>query len=180
MTAPDTPTHDDLLVLLPRLRRYARVLTADLNRADELVLATLSRASGRPAPPAPWSQLPHWLFAMMHRLHRERLVPEPGKPPPVLGADGHVAEARELQPAATLPDRADNDETLTRFLQLPAEQREVLALVVLEGLLYTEIANVLDVPVGTVISRLHSARKGMRSRGEHGGNAAGDAAGETC
>ena len=163
MTAPDAPTQDDVLVLLPRLRRYARVLTADLNRADELVLETLSRASGRQSPPAPWPQLRHWLFAIMHRLHRERVVREPGKPPPVLGADRHVAEARAFQPAATLLDPAENDETLARFSRLPAEQREVLALVVLEGLLYTEIADVLDVPVGTVISRLHSAREGMRS-----------------
>ena len=161
MTAPDTPSQDDLLVLLPRLRRYARVLTADLSCADELVLETLSRASGRRSPPAPWPQLRHRLFAVMHRLHRERLVRESGKPPPLLGADRHVAEAREFQPPATLLDRADNDGMLARFSRLPAEQREVLALVVLEGLLYTEIADVLDVPVGTVMSRLHSAREGM-------------------
>ena len=161
MTAPDTPTQDDLLVLLPRLRRYARVLTADLRCADELVLETLSRASERRSPPAPWSQLRHRLFAVMHRLHREGLVRESGKPPPLLGANRHVAEAREFQPPATLLDRADNDGMLARFSRLPAEQREVLALVVLEGLLYTEIADVLDVPVGTVMSRLHSAREGM-------------------
>jgi RNA polymerase sigma-70 factor, ECF subfamily len=82
----------------------------------------------------------------MHRLHRERLVGESGKPPPLPGVD-----------------RADSDQTLARFSRLPAEQREVLALVVLEGLLYTEIADVLDVPVGTVMSRLHRAREGMRA-----------------
>jgi RNA polymerase sigma-70 factor (ECF subfamily) len=162
MTAPDTPTKDEVLVLLPRLRRYARVLTADLRRADELVLETLSSASGKQPPPAPWPQLRHRLFAVMHRLHREGLVREPRKPPQLLGADRHITDACEVPPA-TLLDRADADEMLARFSRLPAEQREVLALVVLEGLLYTEIADVLDVPVGTVMSRLHSAREGMRS-----------------
>jgi len=164
MTAPDTPTQDDLLVLLPRLRRYARVLTADLSRADELVLETLGRASGRrQSPPAPWQQLRHRLFAVMHRVHRERLVREADRPPLLPGADRPLAEARGFQPPATLLDRPDNDETLARFSRLPAEQREVLALVVLEGLPYTEIADVLDVPVGTVMSRLYTAREGMRA-----------------
>lgn len=162
MTAPNTPTQDDLLVLLPRLRRFARVLTADLRRADELVLETLSCASGRQSPPAQWPQLRSRLFAAMHRLHRERLVQEPRKPLRILGADRHAAEAREVPPA-TLLDRTDADPMLARFARLPAEQREVLALVVLEGLLYTEIADVLDVPVGTVMSRLHGAREAMRS-----------------
>lgn len=142
MTAPDTSTRDDLLVLLPRLRRHARLLTADLDGADELVLETLSRAPRGQSPPAPWSQLRHWLFAVMHRLHKVRLAREP----------------------ATRPDPAlTGDDMLARFSRLPPEQREVLALVVLEGLLYTEVADVLDVPVATVMSRLCSARERMRS-----------------
>jgi RNA polymerase sigma-70 factor (ECF subfamily) len=142
ITAPDTPTRDDLLVLLPRLRRFARLLTADLNGADELVLETLSRAPGGQPPPAPWSQRRHWLFAVMHSLHKERLAREP----------------------VTRPEEAlAGDDILARFSRLPAEQRGVLALVVLEGLLYTEIADVLDVPVATVMSRLCSARERMRS-----------------
>ena len=163
-TVPGTPTRGDLLVLLPRLRRYARVLTADLNRADELVLETLSLASGRrESPPAPWPQLRHWLFAIMHRLHRERLVREPGMPRLLPGADRRAAGAREFRTAAPPLEPVDNDETLARFSRLPCDQREVVALVVLEGLLYTEVADVLDVPVGTVMSRMHRAREGMRS-----------------
>ena len=142
MTAPDMPTQDDLLVLLPRLRRHARLLTADLHGADELVLETLNRAPAGQSPPAPWSQHRHWLFAVMHRLHKDRLAREPATRP-----EGALA----------------GDDILARFSRLPAEQREVLALVVLEGLRYTEIADVLDVPVATVMSRLCSARERMRS-----------------
>jgi RNA polymerase sigma-70 factor (ECF subfamily) len=163
MTAPDTPTQDELPLLLPRLRRYARLLTADLRRADELVLETLSRASGRRSPPVRWPQLHHRLFAVMHRLHAEWLPQAPRKQPRLLGADRHAADARELPPPATLFDRTDADEMLTRLSQLPVEQREVLVLVVLEGLPYAEIADLLDVQIGTVMSRLRCAREGMRS-----------------
>jgi RNA polymerase sigma-70 factor (ECF subfamily) len=162
MTAPDTHTQDDLLVLLPRLRRYARVLTADLRRADELVLETLTSASRWRSPPAPWPQLRHGLFAVMHRLHGERSAEEPRKQPPLPGTDRHAAGARELPPPATLPDRADADEILARLSGLPVEQREVLVLVVLEGLPYADIAVLLDVPIGTVMSRLRCAREAMR------------------
>jgi RNA polymerase sigma factor (sigma-70 family) len=163
MTAPDTPTQDNLLALLPRLRRYARLLTADLRRADELVLETLSRASGRWSSPAPWPRLRHRLFAVMHRLHAEWLSQEPRKQPRLFGADRQAAGAQELPAPATLLDRVDADGMLARLSRLPVEQREVLALVVLEGLPYAEIADLLDVPIGTVMSRLRCAREGMRS-----------------
>jgi RNA polymerase sigma-70 factor (ECF subfamily) len=162
MTAPDTPTQDDLLLLLPRLRRYARVLTADLRRADELVVETLSRASGRRSSPVPWPQLRHRLFAVMHRLHGERSAREPRKQPPLSGADRRAAGAQVPALPATPLDRADADEMLARLSRLPVEQREVLVLVVLEGLPYADIAALLDVPVGTVMTRLRCAREAMR------------------
>jgi RNA polymerase sigma-70 factor, ECF subfamily len=151
MTAPGTPTQDGLLALLPRLRRYARVLTTDLHRADELVLQAVSLAAGRQSPPAPWPQLRHWLFAVIHRLHRDALAREARKP------------RQERPRSVKLHDWPDTNQMLARLSRLPAEQREVLALVVLEGLLYTEIADVLEVPVGTVMSRLHIAREAIRS-----------------
>ena len=162
MTAPDTPTQDDLLVLLPRLRRYAWVLTADLRRADELVLDTLTSAWRWRPPAAPWPQLRHWLFAVMHRLHVERLAQEPREQPPLPGADRHAAGAWEPSPPARPLDRADADAMLARLSGLPVEQREVLVLVVLEALPYADIAALLDMPIGTVMSRLRCAREAMR------------------
>ena len=162
MTAPDTHTQDDLLVLLPRLRRYAWVLTADLRRADELVLETLTSAWKWRSPQAPWPQLRHWLFAVMHRLHGERSAQEPREQPPLPGIDRRAAGAQVPAPPATLLDRADADEMLARLSRLPVEEREVLVLVVLEGLPYADIAALLDVPIGTVLSRLRCAREAMR------------------
>jgi RNA polymerase sigma-70 factor (ECF subfamily) len=98
----------------------------------------------------------------MHRLHREWLAREPRKQPRLLGADRQAAGAQELPPPATLLDRVDADGMLARLSRLPVEQREVLVLVVLEGLPYAEIADLLDVQIGTVMSRLHCAREGMR------------------
>ena len=162
MTAPDAPTQDDLLALLPRLRRYARLLTADLRCADELVLETLSQASGRRSSPAPWPRLRHRLFAVMHRLHAEWLAQVPRKQPRLLGSDRQATGEQELPAPATLLDRVDADGLLARLSRLPVEQREVLALVVLEGLPYAEIADVLDVQIGTVMARLRVAREAMR------------------
>jgi RNA polymerase sigma-70 factor (ECF subfamily) len=162
MTAPDTPTQDDLLVLLPRLRRYAWVLTADLRRADELVLETLTSVWKGRSPHAPWPQLRHLLFAVMHRLHRERSAQEPREQPLLPGTDRHAPGARKPPLPATPLDRVDADEMLARLSGLPVEQREVLVLVVLEGLPYADIAALLDVPVGTVMSRLRCAREAMR------------------
>ncbi len=162
MTAPDTHTQDDLLVLLPRLRRYAWVLTADLRRADELVLETLPSAWKWQSPQASWPQLRHWLFAVMHRLHGERSAREPREQPPLPGIDRRAAGVQVPAPPATLLDRADADEMLARLSRLPVEEREVLVLVVLEGLPYADIAALLDVPIGTVLSRLRCAREAMR------------------
>jgi RNA polymerase sigma-70 factor (ECF subfamily) len=162
MPAPDTHIQDDLLVLLPRLRRYAWVLTADLRRADELVLETLTSAWKWRSPQAPWPQLRHWLFAVMHRLHRERSAREPREQPPPPGIDRRAAGAQVRPPPATPLDRADADEMLARLSRLPVEQREVLVFVVLEGLPYADIAALLDVPIGTVMSRLRCAREAMR------------------
>jgi len=159
MTAP-TPSQDELLLLLPRLRRYARVLTADLRHADQLALETL--ASENRSPSTRWPQLRHRLFAVMHRLHAEWLAQVPRRQPRLLGADRHAAGAQELPPPATLLDRGDVDGMLARLSRLPVEQREVLALVVLEGLPYAEIADLLDVQIGTVMARLRVAREAMR------------------
>jgi RNA polymerase sigma-70 factor (ECF subfamily) len=163
MIALDTLTQGELLVLLPRLRRYARVLTADLRRADELVLDTLTRASRRRYPLAPWPHLRNWLFGAMHRLHGERSAQARRKLAPSLDTDGYAVGTREFLPPAPLRDRAGADEMLARLLRLPVEQREVLVLVALEGLSYAEIATLLGTPIGTVMSTLNCAREGMRS-----------------
>jgi RNA polymerase sigma-70 factor (ECF subfamily) len=160
MPPPDPLT--DLVAALPRLRRYARVLTSDPLRADDLVLETLDSARGsqHALPPAP--SLRTRLFTLMHSLHRNResrpwdaqvlRSRRPFNDPP--------KAANDPQGAVHSP-RPDADDLLTRIMRMPLDEREVLVLVAVEGLGYAEIAALLGVPIATVMATLIRARRGM-------------------
>jgi RNA polymerase sigma-70 factor (ECF subfamily) len=145
----------DLIEHLPRLRRYARALTGDLNRADDLVQDTLERALAKLDRWQPGSDLRAWLFTLMHNLFVNQIrirrppetVMEDALDEPVSGGQMEALTARDIHDA---------------LAQLPEEQREVLLLVGLEQFGYAEAAQVLGVPVGTVMSRLSRARERMR------------------
>ncbi|GAA6119833.1 RNA polymerase sigma factor [Acidovorax sp. FG27] len=141
---------------LPGLRRYARMLTGDRWAADDLVQDTLERACRKWLLWRAGTDLRAWLFTLMHNLY---LNQRRGAPPLHL-LDGQDAAA-ELPAATGLSHDTALD--LERCLQrLPPDQRAVLLLVTLEDLPYTEVARVLGVPVGTVMSRLSRARSRMR------------------
>ena len=145
----------DLIEQLPRLRRYARALTGDAARADDLVQDTLERALAKLDLWQPGSDLRAWLFTLMHNLFVNQLrtrrpqdtaldeVPEI----PVSGGQMEALAARDLHAA---------------LLRLPEDQRAVILLVGLEQFSYAEAAQVLGVPAGTVMSRLARARERMR------------------
>jgi RNA polymerase sigma-70 factor, ECF subfamily len=143
---------------IPRLRRYARALTRDATRADDLVQSCLVRALAKSHLWQPGTDLRAWLFTILHNQHVNdvrRAVRE--------GVTVSVEEVAPVLPApstqgATLQLR-DLDRAMAR---LPEEQRQVLLLVGLEGMRYEEVAAVLDVPVGTVRSRLSRGRDMLR------------------
>lgn len=157
-TLPDP----DLIAALPRLRRYARVLTGDLNRADDLVQDTLTRAWAKRELWQEGSDLRAWLFTIMHNVHinqfslRQREFSEIS-----LDAD-EGAGAWEIPVRATQSDRVELAEIFVQIGRLPDEQREVLLLAAVEEMRYQDIAKVLDVPIGTVMSRLSRARERLR------------------
>ena len=141
---------------IPRLRRYARALTGDASRADDLVQDTLERALSRFSLWRP-GNLRAWLFTIMHNIFVNQIK-----------AAAHVDYlADDLLP--DLPLRAtqtDNLELrdLDRALgRLSADQREVLLLVGLEDLSYEETARIIGSPVGTVMSRLSRGRERLRA-----------------
>ncbi|MBV7541861.1 RNA polymerase sigma factor [Acidovorax sp. sic0104] len=140
---------------LPALRRYARVLTGDAWAADDLVQDTLERACSKWLLWRAGSDLRAWLFTLMHNLYLNQLRAQP--PLPLLDVD----ELRDsLQGSAGMGDDALD---LERCLQrLPPEQRAVLLLVTLEDMGYEDTARILDIPVGTVMSRLSRARSRLR------------------
>lgn len=143
---------------VPALRRYARALTRDIDRADDLVQDCLERAIARRGLFRPRGPVRPWLFTILVNLHRNAQrgarrrgepvdldsIPEPAVPP---AQPGHLALA-EL-------DRAIG--------KLPLDQKEALLLVTLEGLSYEDAARILAIPTGTLMSRLGRARATLRT-----------------
>lgn len=145
-----------IVEFIPRLRRYARALVGDRARADDLVQDTIERAWNKFHLWRPGSDLRAWLFTVMHNVHINQIratrdfveLDDESAEMAVAGAQGASLEIRDLERALVL---------------LPVEQREVLLLVGLEDLSYAEVAEVLGIPIGTVMSRLSRAREKMRA-----------------
>ena len=160
---PDTLPHPDLVAALPRLRRYARVLTGDVNRADDLVQDTLARAWEKRQLWQAGSDLRAWLFTIMHNVHVNQFsVLRRELAESSLDADDGPVAGWQIPVRATQSDRLELAEVLMQIGRLPTDQREVLMLAAVEELRYEEIARVQGVPIGTVMSRLNRAREKLR------------------
>ncbi|WP_248310263.1 sigma-70 family RNA polymerase sigma factor [Bosea sp. 117] len=142
--------------LIPALRRYARALMRERAAADDLVQDCLERAISR------WHQrranddARAWIFTILHNLAMTRLRRAAQRPVHVTFDD---AEAAKLSSAAPQEDGLRHRDLLDALAQLPDEQRTVLLLVTVEELSYADAARVLDIPIGTVMSRLSRARE---------------------
>lgn len=145
----------DFVPHIPRLRRYARALTGERARADDLVQDTLERALIKLHLWQPGSDLRAWLFTLMHNVFINQLRAQSGR----LTVDDDAAEVA-VRPTQT--DWLEVRDLQAALLRLPQEQREVLLLVGLEQMTYEESAGVLGIPVGTVMSRLSRARERLR------------------
>lgn len=165
--APPSPEFSlELIALLPRLRRYARVLTGDVTRADDLVQEALARAWEKRRLWKAGTDLRAWLFTVMHNIfvnqrataRHERHQVSLDADAETGGGDGWHPSLRDMQYT-----RVELGELLQHVARLPVEQREVLLLAVVEELRYEEIATTLDIPVGTVMSRLSRARERLRA-----------------
>ncbi len=155
-----------IVACIPGLRRYARGLTGDRDRADDLVQDTLERAWMHFSRWQRRGEIRAWLFGIMHNRFVDRLRAQRSRPED--GSDV-VPEAAQRATQADRLELRDLDRLLQR---LPAEQREVLLLVGVEELAYREVAAALGVPVGTVMSRLSRARERLRAElGDAGGSA---------
>ena len=149
----------ELLTLLPRLRRFARALARDPADADDLVQVALERALKARDQWAPGSRLDSWMMRivrncwideMRSRARRARTF-VPAEEGEDIGSDSH----RDVEIRAEMHDvdKAMNS--------LSPEQREVIALVLVEGLAYREAAELLDIPMGTLTSRLTRGRQAL-------------------
>jgi RNA polymerase sigma-70 factor, ECF subfamily len=145
----------DLIEHLPRLRRYARALTGDAARADDLVQDTLERALAKLDLWQPGSDLRAWLFTLMHNLFVNQV--RSNRPP-----DTALDEAMDIPTSGGQMEALGARDIHAALARLPDQQREVMLLVGLEQFAYEEAAQVLGVPLGTVMSRLSRARERMR------------------
>ena len=148
----------DFIQYIPRLRRYARALTGDRARADDLVQDTLERALIKLHLWQSGSDLRAWLFTLMHNVYINQLRSQP-----TAMTAGLDDEAMQIAVRPTQSDLLEVHDLQTMLLRLPEEQREVLLLVGLEQMTYEEAAGVLGIPMGTVMSRLSRARERLRA-----------------
>jgi RNA polymerase sigma-70 factor (ECF subfamily) len=142
----------DVLELVPRLRRFARSLCRDSGDAEDLVQDSLERAFAHRGQ-FRGADLRAWLNAIMINCFRSGLRRSRAGPA-IVGLDDNAGTADAADPLArTGIARA--------VLRLDPDQRAVLMLVVVEGYRYAEVAQMLAVPVGTVMSRLSRARRAL-------------------
>jgi RNA polymerase sigma-70 factor, ECF subfamily len=147
-----------LEVEIPRLRRYARALTRDATRADDLVQACLTRAVAKQHLWQPGSDLRAWLFTIMHNQHVNDVRRS--------AREGNSVPVEDV--AAVLPVQSNVHAVLEMrdleraLAQLPMEQRQAILLVGLEGLSYEDAAKILEVPIGTIRSRISRGRDQLR------------------
>jgi RNA polymerase sigma-70 factor (ECF subfamily) len=152
----------ELLGLLPRLRRFARALAHDAADADDLCQVALERALKARDRFEPGTRLDSWMYRIMrncwidevrtNKRRSETFAPEEAGI--AVGDDGD----RQIEMRAELAsvERA--------MATLPDEQREAIALVLVEGLAYREAAEILDVPMGTLTSRLVRGRQALMAQ----------------
>lgn len=143
---------------IPRLRRFARYLVRDADRADDVVQECLVRAVDKASAWPPGTNLRTSLLAILHHCRADEMR-----------RTGHRQVVDDAEPNGPLPGILEGQElrvTLAEirdaFMRLKEEHREILLLVVVEDLDHQEAAGILGIPVGTVRSRLSSAREALR------------------
>ncbi|HEV2514562.1 MAG TPA: sigma-70 family RNA polymerase sigma factor [Devosia sp.] len=150
---------DEIEATVPALRRYARALTRNADRADDLVQDCLERAIRKRSLFTPTGPLQAWLFRILINLWRNdlRFERRRGDHLPI---DSLVSEPSV---AAPQPGRIALAEMSRAIDRLPDDQREALLLVVIEGTSYQDAADILGIPAGTLMSRLGRARAALRT-----------------
>ena len=150
--------NSQIVACIPNLRRYARGLTRNHETADDLVQDTLERAWNRITLWQRRGDLRAWLFSILHNLFIDSARSQRASPEEPMRDEAHSAPARASQ--SDMLEVRDLDRAL---LRLPPDQREVLLLVAVEQMTYEQIAAVLGIPPGTVMSRLSRARTQLRA-----------------
>lgn len=156
---PDDITKQELIALIPRLRRFARALTGSMADADDVVQASLEKAMMNFDQWQPGTQLDSWLF----RIARNTWIDDRRRAHNRMGHDdiGEMIDLGGDDGVAVTEQNAEARMVRAAVDRLPPEQRDVVALVMLEELSYREAADMLGLPIGTVMSRLSRAKAAL-------------------
>lgn len=152
----------DLVDCVPRLRRFALSLAGNRHDADDLVQSACERALKNADQFVPGARIDSWMYRIVQNLwiDQRRRTATRG-----VAVDPEDANLSDGGRSASLPeDRMMLAKAREAMATLPEGQREVLSLIAIEGLSYKETAEVLDLPIGTVMSRLSRAREALMPR----------------
>jgi RNA polymerase sigma-70 factor (ECF subfamily) len=149
---------DALVAQLPGLRRYAMALVGNAALADDLVQDCIERALGQEAQLREVERLAGWLRRILYHLYIDEIRRNRRR-----GREQDINElADNLELSAPAPDNSAMKEFVQAVDRLSAEHRQILLLVSVEELSYRQIADELEIPLGTVMSRLARARERLR------------------
>jgi RNA polymerase sigma-70 factor (ECF subfamily) len=149
--------HEDIVLLLPRLRRFARNLVRNPHDADDVVQVAVERALLRSDQWRRDARLDSWMFKIVRNAWIDE-VRSRGRRDKVFLAE----EAGEDVGTEPIENEITSMSIQAAMAQLPEEQRTAVSLVLIEGLPYKEAAEVLEVPIGTLTSRLARGREALQ------------------
>jgi RNA polymerase sigma-70 factor (ECF subfamily) len=153
-----------VLAQLPRLRRYAIALVRDATLADDLVQDCAERALRNRQSLDDPARMPGWLRSILRNLYRDALRRERRRGTAVEWDDQENLVALSVAPV----DRSAARDLVRAMETLSVDHREILLLVALEERSYRDVAAELNIPIGTVMSRLARARAQLRAKLEDG------------
>lgn len=154
-----SPFEDELAALLPRLRRFAHALSRDPTDADDLTQATVERALKSRSQWESGTRLDSWAYRIMRNLWIDTARSRSRR-------SAHEAPEEEglnvgTDPRSAIEASVDLKRVMAAMERLPDEQREVVALILVEGFGYREVSEMLGLPIGTVSSRLVRGRSAL-------------------
>ena len=160
MSTNETPQNvrDEIVTLLPRLRRFARNLTRDPHDADDVVQIAVERALTRLDQWRSDARLDSWMLKIVRNAWIDELRSR--------GRRGKIFLAAEMGENVGTDSMARETDLLSvqsAMARLPDDQREAISLVLVEGLPYREAAEVLEIPIGTLTSRLARGREALQA-----------------
>ncbi|WP_176244926.1 RNA polymerase sigma factor [Oceanibacterium hippocampi] len=151
---------DDMLAMLPRLRRFAYGLTGSASEGDDLVQITFEKAMRARSQWQPGSRLDSWLFRIAQNAFRNELRSRGRHAAYLQAVEPHQVSA--VDGRTIVDDRARFASLRAALGRLPDEQRVALLLVAIGNHSYAETAGILELPIGTVMSRISRARRALR------------------